>query len=95
MTSTEAARLNVLTVGHAEILHVLVEPDMPEIFAKNQFARNPAKMEAVALGLTDALVSTDTLGDIVKLITGTFFRFHEKIWFFKCSLRAPLSYSAL
>ena len=55
-----------------ETPHALVDQVTLGTIARNQCAKNLVKMVGDALDLIDAHVFMDTLGDIVKLITGKF-----------------------
>ena len=70
MLSLQGAHPIASTVDHVKIIYVNVAQDIRGYFAKSPYAGRPVKMADDVLDLIDVLVFTDTLVNIVKLITG-------------------------
>ena len=70
MLSPQDAHPIASTVDHVRIIYVNVAQDIRGNFVKSPFAGRFVKMADDVLDLIDVLVFTDTLVNIVKLITG-------------------------
>ena len=70
MLSLQVAHPIASTVDHVRIIYVNVAQDIRGNFVKNPCAGKSVKMAGDVLDLIDVLVFTDTLVNIVKLITG-------------------------
>ena len=70
MLSLQDAHLLVSMVDHVKKIYVNVAQDIRGNFVKNPCAGKSVKMAGDVLDLIDVLVFTDTLVNIVKLITG-------------------------
>ena len=70
MLSLQGAHPIASTVDHVKIVYVNVAQDIRGNFVKNPCAGRLVKMADDVSDLIDVLVFTDTLVNIVKLITG-------------------------
>ena len=70
MLSPQDAHPIASTVDHVKIIYVNVAQDIRGNFVKSPYAGRFVEMAGDVLDLIDVLVFTDTLVNIVKLITG-------------------------